>query len=671
LGNNRLDCSFMRLRIATAVAASIVLAALFATHAFTHFTPVRVKVIRTPIASVLGRMHVPVPPTDRVVEAPAAIVWNVRNLSASAVNLLLSVDGRLVCTRRLAAGASARFDCQDQATNFRGGGQDIEISGAEGEWAVSDLEVAVHHGRTSDPENLVFLPAGSHAYDGPSVASVVVVWLALALELLVPAPARRPRWLLTVHRVAVGAILLVLLSAAVSALVSPYSVIVSAGTFVQWLVILCAWRLWAIGRWLVGPSGLAWAPWLRQPFQRVVLAACVFLAFGSTVIYQLRHAYEGNYSGFLHISKDAFDHNTVLGAEREVIRPTLFIEQSGGYDGQWVYFMTFDPLLRKFHDDPSLYNGVVDAPPYRYARMGLSTLARLVSGGRWSRFPIAIVWIVWLGTVGAALALAQIARANHRSPWLGALVIVVPGFWLSVGTGLSEPFAAALMLTALLAAVHRQWAVAAVVCAASLLTRETGLICACTVLGYAAWRGEWRRALIFGAIALAPLAIWRLYVGFTLHPVWGTQAFFYNPDDIGIPFNGIKDLWSEVRNGTYYSYDPGMIRAAIAYPILLTTGLGLAIATTMVSFNPCAMAAIAYGLLAVSLRFGSIWVHVGNGQRGTFELFVMLAVSSTQSARWPRWLRLFNVLFWTLAILYVFYGSFDAGLRREGLVDLF
>lgn len=658
----------MRSRIAGALAASTVVSVIFATHAFTRFTVERVKIVREPIADIQGRVAISAPASTARIPSPDAVIWKAQNNSTVALDLTLDVDGQTVCTRRLAPHASARFDCQDHRVDFYGSGHVVRFNGTASPWVLSYLEVATLHGRTSSPENLIFIPAGSRAYVRPSNAFIFTIWLALTLVLLVP-PTQRPGRAAGVHRGLAVVVFVLLTVVSLSALLSSYSVIVSTRTFAQWLVILCARRFLAIVRWLGSPIGVGRAEWLRPWLRRAALASCVFLTFGTSVRYQLRHIYQGNVSGFLHISQEAFDRNPVL-PDRAAIRPTLFLEATGGYDGQFVYFMTFDPLLRKFHENPGVYSLVVDAPPYRWARIGLSALTRLLAGSHWSWYPIVIVWLVWLALVAAALALSEIAVLYRRSPWLGALVLAVPGFWLSIGAGLPEPLAAALLITALYAVARGRWAMAALLCAASLLTRETGVICACTLLGYAVYRGYWKHALIVGGVALVPLALWRLYVGITLHSAWGMSAFFFDPNDIGLPFMGFRALWASVSRGDYYAGNWDMARAALTYPILLVAGLGLAITTTAASFNPCALAAIGYGVLAVSLRFENVWVYVGNGQRVTFELFVMLAVSSTQSAHWPQWLRRANGLFWILAVTYILFGSFHGGLTRQGFGEV-
>jgi hypothetical protein len=81
------------------------------------------------------------------------------------------------------------------------------------------------------------------------------------------------------------------------------------------------------------------------------------------------------------------------------------------------------------------------------------------------------------------------------------------------------------------------------------------------------------------------------------------------------------------------------------------------------------LAAVFYGLIAISLNYEAIWVHVGNGQRGTFEVFLLLALSSMTIVRVSRAMRIGVLVFWASSLWYVFYGSFDAGLIRTALMS--
>jgi hypothetical protein len=79
------------------------------------------------------------------------------------------------------------------------------------------------------------------------------------------------------------------------------------------------------------------------------------------------------------------------------------------------------------------------------------------------------------------------------------------------------------------------------------------------------------------------------------------------------------------------------------------------------------VAALVYALIGICLNFPAIWVHVGNGQRGTFELFLMLALSTAAFRTYPRAVRAGLVGFWCAAAAYVFFLTFDAAVIRSAL----
>ena len=81
--------------------------------------------------------------------------------------------------------------------------------------------------------------------------------------------------------------------------------------------------------------------------------------------------------------------------------------------------------------------------------------------------------------------------------------------------------------------------------------------------------------------------------------------------------------------------------------------------------NAWHFAAAIYGLIAISLNLPAIWVHVSNAQRGTFELFVMLAFSMLAVREYPRVLRLATIGFWSFSFVYIFFLGYDAGYIRS------
>jgi hypothetical protein len=171
---------------------------------------------------------------------------------------------------------------------------------------------------------------------------------------------------------------------------------------------------------------------------------------------------------------------------------------------------------------------------------------------------------------------------------------------------------------------------------------------------------------MIAALAVAPVLLWRLYVGWTILPDWGLKGFMDKPPDLGWPFVGFIDLWTAIGSGKYYA-DPAIARAGTVYPGLLIAAFVLSCALAIRAPSVANFAAAVYALIAVSLNYTMIWVHVGNGQRGTYEVFVALAVSTIDIRQYPPALRVSLSALWCAAAAYVFYGAYSAEFIRGAL----
>jgi hypothetical protein len=400
----------------------------------------------------------------------------------------------------------------------------------------------------------------------------------------------------------------------------------------------------------------------------IVVAALVFALFGSVVRDRLAQ-YNGNYSGFLLVSARVFDANPVVNGRAD-IRRSLILTDDGGYDGQFAYFAMFDPLLRRFRGNPSRYREVVDVPPYRFGRIGYSLFARLVAVGHWPAYPQVMIWLVLTSLAVATGLLAWSVQQEGLTPMLGGILLAVPGFWSALQSGLPEPIAAATLIAALLFSWSNRLVPAAAFFAASLLIRETGIVALGCVIAGLSLSGRARQAAWISGISLAPLVLWRLYVGWVLLPDWGISGFFYRPP-VGLPVGGIITLWSSIARGLLGSTSHAFVRASIVFPLLLIGGLALAAGLTWKVRTAVNVAALFYAIAAISLVFDTVWIHVGNAQRTTFELFVMLALSVVWIKEYPAWLRSGLAAFWMAAFAYTFWGAYDASYVRETVLTAF
>jgi len=639
------------------------------------FDRIRIKVVQAPVAARDGSVHIATDQVDALARLgqPAALIIHVASDEERPGSIAVAVDGTTVCRARSPRRASRRIDCT-VSTWGPPDRHEIRIDGPDTPWALTYLEMATHHGSTGGATYFVVLPRGSSHYRSPSYALIGLTVVASAMLLMFVAAARFPRWAVYVHRTVAVVIAAVLAAVQIAPWVSNYKIVVWTWTLALLLAVMLLPRVWTAGRWLTGhraaepgsaggavPSG-RWTKAVRP----AIVGAGVLAVFWMVMDTQLRVLHGGNYSGFLIITRSTFDANPLING-RDDIRRSLKLLDEGGYDGQFMYYAAFDPLMRAFRHEPARYRSVVDAVPYRYGRIGFSALTRFIAGDRWQWYPATMMWLILLSLGASACVLAAMAEDARITPMAGALVLLVPGFWRSLHAALPEPLAAATLLAGILAVFKARWVLAALLFAASLLVRETGAILVTCVAGALAFSGRRREAATVWLLAIAPAVLWRIYVGWTIYPDWGAQGFFDRPTEFGWPFAGLLDLWRVIDRGEYFPGSPSMARAGLLYPVLLVAAAIIAGALAVRSPQGLTIAALAYAGAALSLNYSRSWVDVGNSERVTYELFVVLAALAVGIRRHPRPLRIAITGFWCATGAYTLYGAHDAEVIRRVL----
>jgi hypothetical protein len=639
--------------VAAVLAAA--LAAVLGTRTFVSFDRLRVKLVKAPIAAQRGTVEVQ-PSLDvrsAGLAAPVAVIAELRNLAGEPQTFAIYLGGAPVCSARVPSGSSRRLDCVAQGQWTSGNGHDMRIQGQSDDWTLDYLELATHHGSSTRGLFLLVLPDVTASYTQPGLAAVALAWVLLTALLAMPAAPGWPPRLIIAHRATAVVAACLLLAVVAAPWVTPFLVLLSAGTFVKVSALVAApqvaWlapRIWQAVRRV--------APHVRRRRQllfAIVMAVAVMAVYG-VVIRQALSEFDGQTSGLLRISQRVFD-RVPLMRERPEVRPTLVLLPDDGYDAQFHYFAMFDPFMQRYARDPLRYRDVADAPPYRFGRIGFPWLARLVAGTHWERYPAVMVALVWMGAGLCALALALIAQQFGRNPAWGLLVLVIPGFWQSARMTLPEPLAAGLLLLGYWCIRSRHVAAAAALFAASLLIRETGVLLVLPIALLTSSSELSSRGRVAVLSALAPLVAWRGYVCWVLWPDWGWQGLIYSPHSLSIPFAGLMELWSTLSQGTYYPDAPYVVRAAIWYPVVLLGAAAVSLALAPRVERALGTALGLYALVAICLSYPVIWVHVGNAQRASFEMFVMLALASIRCRDYPRPLQAGLAVVWLGAGLYL------------------
>jgi hypothetical protein len=216
---------------------------------------------------------------------------------------------------------------------------------------------------------------------------------------------------------------------------------------------------------------------------------------------------------------------------------------AAGYDGQFFYFMTFDPFLAAFRHEPQRYSQYIDFPPYRYGRIGFSLLTKVFSGDRPARYPITMVALVLVALGVSGAMLGAIAQHHGLSPWFGLLILLVPGFRESTTGTLPEPVAVAFVLAAYLCVLRQNWWACGALLGMAMLVREAsgGLVLALTI--GIAFTGKWRQFVLVAVLAFLPVVLWKGFLGWVFWDGFGMTAVMPHPNDAGLPFAGVVQLW--------------------------------------------------------------------------------------------------------------------------------
>jgi hypothetical protein len=529
---------------------------------------------------------------------------------------------------------------------------------------VEYFELATHYGSiTIGPRNVIVVARGFSGFEPSALWRVLAIFVLLTLSAWSVLERSLPKLLSAVHLALTAIVGAVIATVVVARFVSPFSLVISDTFLLKLLFFTALPRLFSDARALIHSQPRAWL--VARTIGVGLIVGTVFWSFTSHRIVD-QHA--GNTSGQLVLSHRFFDKSPM--AADKALEQTLLFTDSNGYDGQFFYYIAFDPFLVTFRDQPARYNDYIDLPPYRYGRIGFSVLARWVSANNPARYPGTMVAILVVSLAFCATLVAAIAHHHRFSLWWGFLILFIPGFWQSAEWTLPEPLAAAFFLAAYWCLLQRRWWACGALLGLCMLVRETsGALVLATCAGLLL-TGRRREGVIVTLMAFVPVVLWKGFVGVVFWPEYGLQGFMPHPNDVGLPFGGVVDLWTTIARGEYFQGWPGMNRAGMIFPLLTTAGAALALTAAVKRPGSMTAAALFYATLTILFNYHSVWLDVGNAQRLTIDLFVALVVVFLQLPPNQRALRAAFGVFWCATAWYVLYGTFNAVYYRDAVFGL-
>ncbi len=225
-----------------------------------------------------------------------------------------------------------------------------------------------------------------------------------------------------------------------------------------------------------------------------------------------------------------------------------------GYDGQFVYYIA---------RDPSTAAQYIDVPAYRFQRILLPLLGRLLAFGQESLIPWTLL-IVNVVALGAGTALMERLLTEHgANRWYALSYGLTIGTFGSVRLSLPEPLAYALVLGGIVLASRGRWLWSAFLFSLAALAKETTLLFAGGYVLYWLYQRRSRVAVLFGVVVIAPFAFWQfvLYSRLGAFGIGSGGALATNFEIV--PFAGVFRILTEGGLGVF------LVFGAIIAPFVL------------------------------------------------------------------------------------------------------
>jgi hypothetical protein len=234
------------------------------------------------------------------------------------------------------------------------------------------------------------------------------------------------------------------------------------------------------------------------------------------------------------------------------------------YDGAYYYAIARDPWLE------GTAHNLIDQPAYRYGHPLHGWLAHLLSLGRPSAIPFALMVLGLLGLAVAGWAVSRLAAGYGRSPWGGLLIAVSPGLLFAATMDTTETVGAALVAGGFLAWYRQRYVVAGVLLVLACFDKEQYITVPLGLLVWEAvssWRSRRRPDALWiklTAIVSGPtlLSGWYIYV----HSRVGSWPFQYESGNLGAPLKGWLDtfrLAHGLAGGTFEQSQIGTVTPSV------------------------------------------------------------------------------------------------------------
>jgi hypothetical protein len=524
----------------------------------------------------------------------------------------------------------------------------ITILGQNPNWELHTVEVRNMYGFSSAWLNAVVTETTFQNYTKSKLLEIMLIFFVtflVSLQLFSGGFSK-------IHFI--PGVIVILLFAAVFLIthLSHYKILLSATAFIK------LWLFAFLPVWIMAYKRLR----EKSNFKPAIVMLIVGLIFTGGMLSKLDE-YDGNFSGFLHVSKRFLGRNEIL-FEHPGIRRELIKVDWTGYDGQFFYFMAFDPLIQKYQFTSNPAERPIDIPVFRYRRIAYPVLAKLIALNNPAYYPAAMMFLILAGAAFCGFFIAKIAVNNVLSGWEGLACILIPGFWFALSVATPEPLAAAFLAVGFFLTLRKRYLIAAILFSLAILTRESAALFVVILAAFEFRNTKNVKAALTLIASLIPYFAWRSFVAITLFDLNGWNGFFVEPANLGLPFAGIVEVYQHIANGTY---SPTITVKAFTLPILLFILFCVGLVMYVRTKNPAGILTAIYAFLALSLSYNKVWMDVSNVERQSYESFLCFTLLCATRPKLSK-LNFLIVSVGALVFIYCFFIMFRSDALKAGLV---
>jgi len=176
-----------------------------------------------------------------------------------------------------------------------------------------------------------------------------------------------------------------------------------------------------------------------------------------------------------------------------------------GYDGQFVYYIAQDP-------NPDNATALIDVPAYRYQRILLPMLARVLSLGNASLIPWLLPAISLLAHTAAVFLLSKLLEKWSLNRWYALSYGLWVGMLLALRLDLPEALAFALVIAAVYLEFNGLFRLSWIFYGLALFAKETTLLFLGAQLLLYLYHRRWRDFVGLSLVTLVPYAIFQFWL---------------------------------------------------------------------------------------------------------------------------------------------------------------